>query len=170
MRDLRRLRNSMDQTRACTIAVVLVHSKLDYYNSLLLSFPPSSKNRLQLLLNSVARTDNKISKFHHITTVLKSLYRLELNYRSHYKVSLSANKFFLLITHLYLHSLLSLRRSPSNRSSSVVPLARPSNSSRLKLMNRSFYHNTPALQNNLPTELRAYARNTNYFALFSTVS
>jgi hypothetical protein len=65
----------------------------------------------------------------------------------------------------YLRSLLSLQSSHSTRSSSVVTLARPSNPSRLKLTNRSFYHTAPALWNNLPIELRAYARNTNSFAL-----
>jgi hypothetical protein len=42
IRDLRRLRNSIDQTTARTIATALVHSKLDYCNSLLLNLPSSS--------------------------------------------------------------------------------------------------------------------------------
>jgi hypothetical protein len=65
----------------------------------------------------------------------------------------------------YLRSLLCLQSSRSTRSSSVVTLTRPSNPSRLKITNRSFYHTAPALWNNLPTELRAYAPNTHSFAL-----
>jgi hypothetical protein len=42
IRDLRRLRSSIDQTTACTIATALIHSKLDYCNSLLLNLPASS--------------------------------------------------------------------------------------------------------------------------------
>jgi hypothetical protein len=155
----------MDQTTACTIATALVHSKLDYCNSLLLNLPSSSTNRLQLVLNSAARAVTKTSKFHHITPVLKSLHWLKINQRIHYKVISLTYKILLSNQPSYLRSLLSLQSSRSTRSSSVVTLARPSNPSRLKLTNRSFYHTAPALWNNLPTELRAYAHNTNSFAL-----
>jgi hypothetical protein len=165
IRDLRRLRNSMDQTTACTIATALVHSKLDYCNSLLLNLPSSSTNRLQLVLNSAARAVTKTSKFHHITPVLKSLHWLKINQRIHYKVMSLTYKILLSNQPSYLRSLLSLQSSHSTRSSSVVTLARPSNPSRLKLTNRSFYHTAPALWNSLPIELRAYAYNTNSFAL-----
>ena len=42
IRDLRRIRNTIDQTTACTIATSLIHSKLDYCNSLLLNLPDYS--------------------------------------------------------------------------------------------------------------------------------
>jgi hypothetical protein len=74
IRDLRCLRNSIDQTTACTIATALIHSKLDYCNSLLLNLPSSSTNCLQFLLNSAVRAVTKTSRFHHITPVLKSLH------------------------------------------------------------------------------------------------
>jgi hypothetical protein len=153
----------MDQTTVCTIATALVHSKLDYFNSLLLSLPSSAKNHLQLVLNAADRAVTKTSKFHHITPILKSLHRLKINKRILYKILSLAYKFFLLINHL--RSLLSLQSFRSTRPSSVVTLARPSNLSRLKLKNRSFYHTAPALWNNLPTQLRAYAHNTNSFTL-----
>ena len=57
----------------------------------------------------------------------------------------------------YLHSLLSLKRNCSTRSSSVVTLNRPSNNSRLKITNRSFYHTAPALWNSLPPDLRHFS-------------
>jgi hypothetical protein len=85
IQDLRHLRNLMDQTTACTIATALVHSKLDYCNSLLLNLPSSSTNHLQLVLNSAACAVTKTSKFHHITPVLKSLHWLKINQRIHYK-------------------------------------------------------------------------------------
>jgi hypothetical protein len=165
IRDLRRLRSSIDQTTACTIATALIHSKLDYCNSLLLNLPASSTNRLQFVLNSAARAVTKTSRFHHITPVLKSLHWLKINQRIHYKVISLTYKILLSDQPSYLRSLLSLQSSRSTRSSSVVTLTRPSNPSRLKITNRSFYHTAPALWNNLPTELRAYARNTHSFAL-----
>jgi hypothetical protein len=149
----------------CYCSCALVHSKLDYCNSLLLDLPSSSTTRLQLALDSAARAVTKTSRFHHITPVLKSLHWLKMNQRIHYKVVSLTYKILLSNQPSYLRSLLSLQSSRSTRSSSVVTLARPSNPSRLKLTNRSFYHTAPALWNNLPTELRAYTCNTNSFAI-----
>jgi len=70
IRDLRRIRNTIDQTTACTIATSLIHCKIDYCNSLLLNLPATQTNRLQLVLNSAARAVTKTPKFHHITPIL----------------------------------------------------------------------------------------------------
>jgi len=56
IRDVRRIRNSIHQTTVCTIAISLIHSKIDYCNnSLLLNLPATQTNRLQLVLDSAAR-------------------------------------------------------------------------------------------------------------------
>jgi len=39
IRDLRHIHNTIDQTTACAIATSLIHSKIDYCNSLLLNLP-----------------------------------------------------------------------------------------------------------------------------------
>jgi len=65
IRDLRRIRNTIDQTTACTIATSLIHSKIDYSNSLLLNLPATQTNRLQLVHNSAARAVTKTPKCHH---------------------------------------------------------------------------------------------------------
>ena len=54
-------------------------------------------------------------------------------------------------------SIIDLKIQPthSTRSSAVVTLQRPSNPSRLKITDRSFYHQAPALWNSLPKHLRA---------------
>ena len=67
IRDLRRIRNTLDHKTACTIATSLIHSKLDYCNSLYLNISNQQLNRLQLILNSAARAVTKTPKFHHIT-------------------------------------------------------------------------------------------------------
>jgi len=77
--DLRRFRNTIDQTTACTIATSVIHSKIDYCNSLLLKLPATQTNRLQLVLNSAARAVTKTPKFHHITPILKYIYWLKIN-------------------------------------------------------------------------------------------
>jgi len=54
IRDLRRIRNTLDFSTARTIATSLIHCKLDYCNSRFLNLPQSQLGRLQLILNSSA--------------------------------------------------------------------------------------------------------------------
>jgi len=61
--------------------MVLIHSKIDYYNSLQLNMPATKTNRLQLALNSAARADTKTFKLHHINSIIKSLHWLKINER-----------------------------------------------------------------------------------------
>jgi hypothetical protein len=138
IRDLRRIRNSIDHTTACTIAASLIHSKLDYCNSLLPNLPSTQTKRLQLVLNAAAHAVNKTPKFHHISPYLKSesLHWLKINERIQHKVlSLSHTyKTFHSGHPSYLHSLLSIKRNCSTRSSSLVTLNGPSCNSRPKII------------------------------------
>jgi hypothetical protein len=154
IRDLRRSRNTIDHDTACTIAASLVHSKLDYCNSLLLNLPSTQTNRLQLVLNAAARAVTKTPRLHHISPILKSLHWLKINQRIHYKVNSLIHKTLHSGRPSYLRSLLSLNHARSTRSSSLITLARPSNRSHLKITNRSFFHTAPALWNCLPPDLR----------------
>ena len=86
IRDLRRIRNTLDHTTASTIATSLIHSKLDYCNSLFLNLNTQQLNRLQLILNSAARAVTKTPKFHHITPQLKSIHWLKITQRIQYKI------------------------------------------------------------------------------------
>jgi hypothetical protein len=86
IRDLQRIRNTINLSTACTIASSLIHSKLDYCNSLLLNLPVSSLKRLQFVLNSAARAVTNTSKFSHITPILKSLHWLKIEQRIHFKI------------------------------------------------------------------------------------
>ena len=126
IRDLRRIRNTIDQTTASTIATSLIHSKIDYCNSLLLNLPANQTNRLQLVLNSAARAVAKTTKFHHITPILKSLHWLKIDERIHYKVLSLTYKSLHTGHPSYLRSLLSFAPNRSTRSSSLLTLNRPS--------------------------------------------
>ena len=66
IRDLGGIRNTIDRTSACTMTTSLVHSRLDYCNSLLLNFPSTQTNRLQLVLNVTARA---VTKTHTLTMI-----------------------------------------------------------------------------------------------------
>ena len=72
IRDLGRIRSSIDLTTARISAAPLIHTKLDCCNSFLLSCPFSHSNRLQLVLNVAARAVANI----HVR--LKSLHMLKV--------------------------------------------------------------------------------------------
>jgi len=154
IRDLRRIRNTLDFSTARTIATSLIHSKLDYCNSLFLNLPQSQLGRLQLILNSSARAVSKTPKFAHISPVLKSLHWLKIEQRIQYKVASITYKVLQSKQPSYLHCLLNVQSNRTTRSSNVITLQRPSVRSRLKLTDRSFTHHAPVLWNSLPKQLR----------------
>ena len=82
IRDLRRIRNTLDHKTACTIATSLIHSKLDYCNSLYLNISNQQLNRLQLVLNSATSCCHKNSKIpsHYSSSQITSLAQ---NYATH---------------------------------------------------------------------------------------
>jgi len=71
---------------ASTIATSIVHSKLDYCNSLYHNLPNCQLNRLRQIQNSLARAVVKAPKSTHITPILKSLHWLKVNERIEYKL------------------------------------------------------------------------------------
>ena len=133
IRDLRRIRNTLDFSTAHTIATSLIHSKLDYCNSLFLNLPHSQLSRLQLILNSTARAVSQTSKFSHISPVLKSLHWLKIEQRIHYKLISITYKTLQSNQPSYLYKLLNVQSNSITRSSDIVTLQRPSVRSRLKL-------------------------------------
>jgi len=154
IRDIRRIRNTLNFSTARTIATSLVYSKLDYCNSLFLNLPRSQLGRLQLILNSSARAVSKSPKFVHISPVLKSLHWLKIEQRIQQKVASLTHKVIQSEHPSYLHSLLNVQSFRTTRSSVIIILQRPSVCSRLKITDRSFTHHVPVLWNSLPKQLR----------------
>jgi len=72
IRQLRCIWPYLDSSTACTIATSIVHSKLDYCNSLYYKLPKSQLSRLQQIQNCLARTVVKAPKSCHITSILRS--------------------------------------------------------------------------------------------------
>ena len=162
IRDLRRIRNTLDQHTAQTIATSLIHSKVDYCNSLFLNLPRSQLGRLQLILNSAARAVSRTPRFTHISPVLESLHWLKIDQRIHYKVLSIIYKTLQSHQPSYLYNLLHVQSNTSTRSSSSVTLERPTAHSRLKITDRSFTHHAPILWNALPKELRQHGIHTSH--------
>jgi len=140
IRELRCIRPYLDSKTASTIVASIVHSKLDYCNSLYYNLPKSQVNRLQQIQNCLARTVVKAPKSFHITPILRSLHWLKINECIEYKL-LSLNYKVLTTSQPdYLHNLISVQSTGRTRSSSLVTLhvARPSASSSSQITNRSF--------------------------------
>ena len=157
IRDLRRIRNTLDHKTACTIATSLIHYKLDYCNSLYLNISNQQLNRLQLILNSAARAVTKTPKFHHITPHLKSLPCLKITQRIQYKILPQTYKSLQYNKPSSISDLLTIQPIRSTRSSAVFTLQRPSNPSRLKISDRSFYFQAPGLWDALPHPLSSHS-------------
>jgi len=81
IRELRCLRPYLDFKPASTIAISIVHSKLDYCNSPYYNLSRSQIKRLQNIQNSLARAVTRRPETSHITPVLKSLHWLKINER-----------------------------------------------------------------------------------------
>ena len=78
IRDLRRIRHTLDFTTTATIATSLVHSRLDYCNSLYHGLPLTQIKCLQHIENALARAVIRTPKHSHFTPALKSLHWLKI--------------------------------------------------------------------------------------------
>ena len=86
LRDFHRIRPLISKTAAIILANAFVHSHLDYCNSLFYGLPKYSIHRLQKIQNTTARIVTRISRFTHITPILKSLHWLPVSYRINFKI------------------------------------------------------------------------------------
>ena len=88
IRQIRQIRSSLDMDSAITLANSLVHSKIDYCNSLLFDLPEISIIPLQRVQNSLARIVCRSSKLKaHTSDLLKRLHWLPVTQRIKYKIA-----------------------------------------------------------------------------------
>jgi len=73
------IRPYLESKTPSSIAASIVHSKLDYCNSIYYNLPKSQLNRLQQIQNCLVRTVVKAPKSSHITPILRSLRWLKIN-------------------------------------------------------------------------------------------
>ena len=161
IRDLRRIRDTLDFKTAATVATALVHSKLDYCNSLYYNLPAYQIQRLQYIQNSLARAVCRTSKFSHISPTLKALHWLKVRERIEYKIASLTYTALQFHQPSYISDLLTVQSNcRSTRSSSLVTLRHPP-VARAAVAKRSFSYSAPALWNSLPPHLRQPAENNN---------
>ena len=144
IRDLRRIRHTLDSTTATTIVTALVHSRLDYCNSLYHGPPITQIKRLQHIQNGLAHGVTRTPKHSHISPVLKSLHLLKIEQRIQYKI-ISITHHLLHITEpKYLHRHINIKPPSRTRSSDHLCLSLPPVFTRLKFADRSFRNSSPA--------------------------
>jgi hypothetical protein len=154
IRDLRRIRPCLDYTTAANIATSLVHSKLDYCNSLYLNLPKTELNRLQQIQNTLARVVSQSKRHEHITPTLQTLHWLKISERITFKIASITYSVLHTSQPQYLSRLLTLQSARSTRSSKLVTLYPPAITSNRAILNRSFSYSAPQIWNSLPAELR----------------
>jgi hypothetical protein len=155
IRQLRQIRPSLDRNSAIVLANALVHSKLDYCNSLLNGLPKTSLVRIQYVQNALARVVCNTTKFNsHTSTLLKSLHWLPISERINFKIASLTFKVLNYSKPSYLAELLtSYQPSRSLRSSGTNLLSIPD--IRSSIGRRSFKFAAPKLWNSLPQDLRS---------------
>ena len=63
LRQMRRIRRSLDNQSAITLVHALVSTRVDYCNSVLAAAPKTTTNKLQRVLNAAARVVSNTRKF-----------------------------------------------------------------------------------------------------------
>ena len=151
---LRRIRPMLDRTIANTIACSIVHTRLDYCNSLLYGVSAKNTQRLQRVQNTLARVVTGTRRREHIKPVLRELHWLPVAQRVEYKVALITYKVLSTGQPEYLRSLI-IDYQPTRhlRSEGKRLLAKPSGLSSAAA-SRSFTRSSEAVWNKLPEDLR----------------
>src|SRR6266567_54726 len=107
--DIRRIRPSLTLNSATTLANSLVHSHLDYCNSLLFGLPKYAIQRLQKVQNCLCRVVTNAAYDTPATPILQSLHWLPISFRINNKICLLTHRILEIGQPSYLASLLSKR-------------------------------------------------------------
>ena len=124
IRDLRRIRHTLDFTTAATIATALVHSRLDYCNSIYHGLLIIHIKLLQHIQNGLARAITRTLKHFHISPALKYLHWLKVEQRIQYKIISITHNLLQITEPKYLHGLINIK--PPSRIYSSDHLSFPS--------------------------------------------
>jgi hypothetical protein len=168
IRQLRQIRSSLDRTSAIILANSLVHSKIDYCNSLLFQLPATSIIRLQRVQNSLARVIcNATKRQSHSIDLLKSLHWLPISERIKYKIAVLTYKVLQHDQPSYLADLVSFYKpSRSLRSSNSLLLVVPD--IRTAMGRCSFTYAASTIWNALPLHLRSCSTISSFFSKLKT--
>jgi hypothetical protein len=156
VRALRHIRPLLNQHDASIIASSLIHSKLDYLNSVLHNTSTANIQALQRTQNAAARVCLRSSRNASTSKLLSTLHWLPVKYRIVFKIATLTHSALYLKQPAYLHDIHHLY-TPSRelRSSDQHLLVLPR--THLHLTDQSFEIAAPSIWNALPLEMRTIA-------------
>jgi len=157
LRQLRVVRRTLPPDVIKTLLHAFVTSRLDYCNSLYYGLPKCDLRKLQRVQNSAARLFGGLSKYDHITPIMRELHWLPIQQRIDYKIAVLAYKSVNQMAPPYLTEMC----RPVSQS---CFLARNRSADRGDLISqkwntvtygqRGFYYAAPKVWNNLPVAIR----------------
>ena len=92
-----------------SIVQVVIMSRIDYCNSLLVGVPSTQLSKLQRLQNAAARLVSNVAKYDHITSTLVNLHWLPVTYRVNFKIAMLAHKYIYGNANEYLKDLIKVK-------------------------------------------------------------
>ena len=153
IRNISRIRKYLSKDSARLYTQLLITSRLDFCNSLLIGLPANSISQLQRVQNSAARLVTRSRKSEHITPILQELHWLPVSQRIKFKVLVLAFKAIHGMAPIYLRNLVSVKgQSRVLRSASHVRLNQPKPLGS-GYAERTFSSAAPRLWNKLPPTL-----------------
>ena len=166
--NISRIRKYLSMPTARRYTQLLITSRLDFCNSLLIGLPAASISKLQRVQNSAARLVTRSRRSEHITPVLRDLHWLPVPQRIEYKVLMITFKAIHGLAPVYLRDLISVRsQSRVLRSSSHIRLTQPKPLGS-GYGERAFASAAPRLWNTLPPTLTSCTDVKEFKALLKT--
>ena len=161
IRALRHIRKCVDAETARTVACSMVGARIDYCNSILYGTSAANLNKLQRVINTLARVVSGTRKRDHITPVLADLHWLPVAFCIKFKIALQTFKTLTTNKPEYLADLLNFQTtSRSLRSSSRMRLHVVA---RTVFASRAFCHAAPSIWNALPVHLTDFSLSLDSF-------
>lgn len=156
LRQLNRIKKSLNKSTMTALIHSFIHSRLDYCNSLLYGISKHEITKLQTIQNRAARLVVCTGRFEHISPVLMELHWLPVNKRIIFKVCVMVYRCLNGLAPQYLSEMLIDKCSISQRAGLrsdggnllLVPVTK------LRIASRSFAVCGPRLWNDLPQFLR----------------
>ena len=162
LRDFRNIRQFLTHDAAVSVAKAFVSIRLKYCNSLFRSLSKFNLHRLQSIQHSAARIVTNSSKFTRITSVLRKLHWLPVQFHSEFKLATLVCKFIHTGFPKYFGPYLSTYHNTYNttRSQSVanflnISKLQPTIHKSTKQFGFSFTFDAPSVWNSLPKGIRA---------------